>query len=468
MDNSLNEKFPELAAQWHPTKNGNLLPENVSYGCKKAVWWQYPYDDPETGKHFDFVWKATVNSRSRGAGCPYLANRAVWTGFNDLATTNPELAREWDYENNGALTPQSISANSHKKVSWIRPYNDPDTGKHYKFRWRTTVNNRSNKGHSCPYLSGKAVWPGFNDLATTNPELAKEWDYEKNGSLTPQSVTAYSGKIVSWVRPYDDPKTDKHYDFRWEASIYDRSRKESGCPYLTGRAAWPGFNDLATTNPELAKEWDYENNGSLTPQSVTAYSSKLESWICPYDDPKTGKHYIFKWNAAVYSRSEGLGCPYLSGRAAWPGFNDLATTNPALTKEWDYENNGSLTPQSVTAYSGKIVSWIYPYRHPITDAHFVFRWKATVSSRSEGRGCPYLSNKLVWPGFNDLKTVFPEIAAEWHPLINRQPPENTYKYANRKVAWLCPVCRNPYIASVRKRTLEGTGCPRCKMHRFKN
>lgn len=32
---------------------------------------------------------------------------------------------------------------------------------------------------------------GINDLATVNPELAKDWDYEKNGDLKPTDVSFY-------------------------------------------------------------------------------------------------------------------------------------------------------------------------------------------------------------------------------------------------------------------------------------
>ena len=36
----------------------------------------------------------------------------------------------------------------------------------------------------CPYCNGVRVLVGFNDLKTTRPDLAAEWDYEKN-ELTP-------------------------------------------------------------------------------------------------------------------------------------------------------------------------------------------------------------------------------------------------------------------------------------------
>ena len=124
-------KNPKLAAQWHPSKNGMLGPEDVTAGTKKTVWWFLPYDDPETGKHYDFEWKAEINNRNNGAGCPYLSGKAVWIGFNDLATNNPKLAREWHPTKNGKLTPKDVTVSSDKKVWWYLPYNDPETGKHY-------------------------------------------------------------------------------------------------------------------------------------------------------------------------------------------------------------------------------------------------------------------------------------------------------------------------------------------------
>jgi hypothetical protein len=74
---SFAEKHPELISEWHPTKNDNLTPYDVSYGSGKIVWWIYPYDDPITGKHFDFEWEATILSRNQGNGCPQLSGKKV-------------------------------------------------------------------------------------------------------------------------------------------------------------------------------------------------------------------------------------------------------------------------------------------------------------------------------------------------------------------------------------------------------
>ena len=101
--NSLLETHPNLAKEWHPTKNGDLTPADVSKGMHMKVWWMLPYDDPETGKHFDFEWEAAIYMRVQGSSCPYLvsSNAKVWSGFNDLATTYPEIAAQWDGKKNG-------------------------------------------------------------------------------------------------------------------------------------------------------------------------------------------------------------------------------------------------------------------------------------------------------------------------------------------------------------------------------
>ena len=128
---TLREAFPEVAAQWHPTNNNGLTPDQVTPGSKVKAWWYLPYDDPDTGKHFDFEWEARINDRAiRKRGCPYLTNDVVWPGYNDLATRNPELAEQWHPAKNKGVTPDNVFANSTKWGWWIFPYDDSKTGKH--------------------------------------------------------------------------------------------------------------------------------------------------------------------------------------------------------------------------------------------------------------------------------------------------------------------------------------------------
>ena len=110
-------------------------------------------------------------------------------GLNDLQTVNPELAQQWHTAKNRNLKPTQVTSNSHRKVWWILSYDIPGDypiehlrGKHFDFEWESTIAHRNN-GRDCPYLNGKAVWPGFNDIATINPELAAQWHPVKNGNL---------------------------------------------------------------------------------------------------------------------------------------------------------------------------------------------------------------------------------------------------------------------------------------------
>ena len=196
-ERSLAKHHLGLALEWHPTKNGRLVPDNITAQSNRKAWW--------LGK-CGHEWPATINSRVRGNGCPYCAGRKVLAGFNDLESTHPELAKEWHPTRNGTLTPQMVSYGSGKIVWWI-------CSKNHEFK--ATVNSRTSKNNGCPYCSGRRVLPGFNDLATTHPYIAKQWHPTKNGSLTPQDVTHGSGKQIWWV------DEDGH---EWKSSVCDRTR----------------------------------------------------------------------------------------------------------------------------------------------------------------------------------------------------------------------------------------------------
>ena len=130
---------------------------------------------------------------------------------NSLLFINPNLSREWNYEKNGDLKPEYVFANSIKKV-WWKCNNGHE--------WQAKIANRNN-GRNCPYCSNQKILKGLNDLSTINPNLASEWNYEKNGDLKPEDFMAGSGKKVWW-------KCSKGHE--WQATINNRN-KGRGCPY---------------------------------------------------------------------------------------------------------------------------------------------------------------------------------------------------------------------------------------------
>ena len=269
---------------------------------------------------------------------------------NSLLSSNPKIAKEWNYEKNGNLKPQNIMATSNKKVWW-------KCSKGHE--WQATIADR-NSGHGCPYCAGKKVLKGFNDLQTINPTLAKEWNYEKNNGLKPVDVTPNSNKKVWW-------ECIKGHE--WQTSIANRNRGYR-CPYCSGRYAVKGKSDLQTVNPTLAKEWHYEKNNGLTPADVLPNSDKKVWWKCSKGH---------EWQAKIADRNRGRGCPYCSGRTVLKGYNDLQTINPTLAKEWHYEKNEGLTPVDVLPNSHKKVWWKCSKGH---------EWQAAIGNRNKGHGCP--------------------------------------------------------------------------------
>ena len=452
--NDLATTHPEIALQadgWDP--------KTVIRGSNKKFQWRCS---------LGHIWMAQANDRVQGKGCPFCAGNSVWVGFNDLVTTQPELAKEahgWD--------PTTVSSRSGKKIEWkcseghvytsrvaartagrgcsvcsnnkiIIGINDLATthpvlgtqadgwdptmivsgnrqllpwkcpGGH---KWKARVSHRAN-GVGCPVCSNKLVVPGINDLATTHPELASQANPDDA-----QTVTVGSGTKIRWQCP------DGH-DF--VASPANRRRGE-GCPICSNHQVLQGFNDLASFNPELAAQacgWD--------PTTVTRFSNKRLQWKCE-------RGHV--WSAVVAERQNGHGCQYCSGRDLLVGFNDLRTTHPALAAQangWD--------SATVTARSGLVKKWLCKEGHT---------WTVKVNVRVSGKGCPYCSRTRVWAGFNDLATTRPHLAAEAHGW----DPTKVSRGSGLKLEWKCKL-GHLYTAAVGER-VRGSNCPFCAGQRVK-
>lgn len=273
----------------------------------------------------------------------------------------PDLLKEWDFEQNKGIDVSNVSYGSIKKYYWI-------CSKGHK--WSASMNQRAGKKTGCPICANKAVCKGINDLATTNPELAEEWDWNKNKGITPAMFTAGSGKKVWW--------SCRKHGHLWQASISKRVNGR-GCPVCLGKKVLIGFNDLATAHLELAEEWDYTKN-TFSPYEVTAGANKKAFWIC--------KKCGYQWDAVIASRAKGAGCPKCAMRMRIEKAEERAISNsntledclPEISKEWHSTKNGELKPKMVAPHSQKKVWW--------KCSNCGFEWKSIISNRAKGRGCP--------------------------------------------------------------------------------
>lgn len=193
----------------------------------------------------------------------------------------------------------------------------------------------------------------------------------------------------------------------------------------------------------LLDEWDAERNLPLTPQAVTYGSHTPVWWRC-----ENGH----EWEAVVYTRTHGSGCPFCAGKKAQAGFNDLATQYPELARQWDYTKNIPVLPADVTTGSHRLVWWKCEKGHS---------WRASIHSRASGCGCPVCAGRQILVGENDLATVDPELAQEWDTARNgKLTPQDVLPGTEKKVWWVCGHGHH-WRAAVSARTNRQSGCPYC-------
>lgn len=493
--NDLKTVCPDLAEEWDVEKNGGHLPSEYTYGSGKRVWWKCPT--------FGHSYMTVISYRTIShTGCPVCAGKKVLVGFNDLASMRPDLADEWDSDMNCDLSPRDVTLNTSRKVWW----RCPDFGHSYQ----ASIYQRTH-GRGCPICAGSRVLPGFNDLATTHPEIASEWS-KRNGDMTPEMFTHGSSFKAWWIC--------KEHGHEWQAIINSRT-SGNGCPYCGNKIVLKGFNDLATTHPEIAMDWSPDNDGDPTMYTAgSAYKAKwkcaecghewqarishrikecgchecakrkglftfrghgnppgknesfgfvehdlLREWdfvrneIDPYaiypnctkkvwwKCPEHGHSYI----ASIIKRVDrGDGCPYCSGRRLLAGFNDLATTHPHLVDEWSPVNE--LTPDGVSMGSSYVATWTCP-----NHGH---SYKLSVKQRVRAKeGCPFCNGTEILVGFNDLATTHPYLAYEWSDRNDKMPTDYTHGSMD-KVWWKCVECGHEWEATIGSRS-QGHGCPDC-------
>ena len=360
-DKSISARYPEVLENWDYSKTAGITPAMVNANSLRKYWWKC-----KNGHSYS---ASASNVCINKTGCPVCSGRQVLSGYNDLATRFPEIAKEWDDEKNSPLSAADIMPGSQKNYWWRCT-----VGHSYQ----ATPNARTSKQSGCPFCSGNKVLPGFNDLATLAPAVSQKWDYEKNGSLTPDVIAKGSTKAVWW-------KCENGHS--WKKKVESQVLYDF-CPICSGRKLVAGINDLSVTNPDIAEEWNSILNTPLTPQMVKKTDPKKVWWKC-----KTCGN---EWKASIRQRTTtGSGCPQCGyerksqesrKKNRKKQNKDLASLCPEIAKEWDYINNGDLDPSDFSVGSNQKVWWICPKGH---------HYQAWISDRTGKRrtGCPYCAGK---------------------------------------------------------------------------
>lgn len=248
--NSLSSIFPEISLEWNYNKNTST-PEEIVIGSHKKIWWIC---------HKEHEWEARVYSRTgkNKSGCPYCSGKYTCED-NSLVTTHPDIAKEWSYKLN-KHTPFEVTFGSPEKVWWSCLNCDSD--------YEAMISNRTRLNSSCPYCANQKT-NHTNSLAVINPDIASDWHPTKNEELTPDDKTSGSNQKVWWLGKCGH---------EWDALISDRTGRENqGCPICSGHRVEKGFNDLWTTNPEIARLLVKPEIG----YSYSKGSNYKTDWKCP-------------------------------------------------------------------------------------------------------------------------------------------------------------------------------------------
>lgn len=480
--NDLMTLCPEIAKQWNYNKN-EKLPSEYTRASRSKVWWVC-----DKGHE----WADTIANRTRlGRGCSVCANRKVVKGVNDLATTRPDMLRQWDWERNTEYIPYEITSSCGKNIWWI-------CEKGHSFC--RTPNGRSKyEKLICPICSKekKTSFPErvifyfvkmyFSDAEPGRRDLLPN---QKEIDIYIPSISVgieYDGEVYHKSSVKDNLK-DK---FCIEAGIQLYRIREPKCPKLGGNSKgyWlKGYsesdleegilwllhslgvdvgsisiaenldqiyelsdsvdkdNSLASKMPELAKEWNYNRNGKLNPYNVPFGSEKKVWWIDSLGH---------EWQSKIANRTMNKqGCPYCSvpAKKVLSGFNDFQTKHPELMGQWNYKKNVNIKPDEILpAYNSK-VWWICEKGH---------EWEAAPATRTKGAGCPYCRGYYATDE-NRLTLLYPEIAAEWDYEKNDVSPDEVCVGSARKYWWKCSKCGESYLSNVVSRTgCSKTGCSIC-------
>ncbi len=354
-------------------------------------------------------------------------------GINDLKTTYPDIAKEWDYSKNDK-GPEEYLPKSNKSVYWICS----KCGYPYKAK----ISNRAN-GRGCACCKNKVIVPGVNDLATTHPKLAAEWHPTRNGDLKPTDVSYGMATRVWWLCLEGHP---------YQATILHRS-SGTNCPKCnSGRQT------------SFAEQAVFYYVKKIFPDAISRYkeifdkSMELDIYIpsirlaIEYDGMAWHKGDKLDREIKKYQICQKHKIKLLRLKEK-PSESDRYTADSVLSiKENMYEHK----------HLAKVIRYLLDRIDPETNMWTrrkpIFHSRVDINiERDEAEIRSYMTKLRK----GSLAEKYPDLAKEWHPTQNGNLTPDMFKpHSDTKVWWQCPVCGNEYPATIGHR-VYGTGCPKC-------
>ena len=299
--NCLTTRFPEIAIQWHPTKNGELTPNDFTIGAIKKIWWKCPKGD-------EHEWQATVNDRTSGSGCPK-CNPAYSIPelriFCELKAIFEDVRHRAiiDKHEVDIFIPEFNTGIEFDGVYWHQNKHEKDQKKYLTLTSSICLIRVREEGLPLLVLNDISVKKRHMDISTIK-EILK---------IILKNSKTISPKILEKINTY--MKQDS-----WVASSHfnDHYSKRKHVEYE---------KSIAFLFPVIANEW---------------HSSKNDLLLADYFTPGSGRKVWWKgncgheWQDSIIHRTRGRGCPQCRYKRA------SITRRTKLDK-----NSGQLTMDSI-------------------------------------------------------------------------------------------------------------------------
>ena len=409
----LSDYYPDLVNEWHPTKNGNLTPDQISTGSNREIWWKC-----QKGHEYELAVKRRT---SRHQGCPRCYTRK----------SVPELyvlhELEWIFREVISDFPVE---NYHIDI-FLPNY---DLGIEYDgyifHRHRVRQDSQKNKAVKKQQFELIRIREsGLAPLSKNDVVLDKSDSHQ-------DAVHALLYRIMKILGSFKEKKLIQDY------LIQGKQRNPSNFRRSIANRKIPSNRSLSAMNTDADAAWDYKKNKPLTPNNVNHGTHEYYYFKCLED----ASHPSYK--TQVKNFYNGTRCPICAGKRTLKK-DSLLELRPDIASEWDYEWNGEKTPENYSVNSEILVSWKCERGH---------RWQQTIAHRTK-RTNP-TCNVCLSVGQN-----YPELVAEFDQNIN--PGIDLYKLtpgSGKSITWKCSI--NPkhiWQARIYTRTKKKnpSGCPHC-------
>lgn len=364
-----------------------------------------------------------------------------------LAVLRPDILDYWSSKNK--LKPELIYQNSQSPMAifLICPMCGIEFEKTYASVLRT--------GAYCRSCVRRANVPKEKTLFYLYPEVAKWYDDSEKNNLSSKEVSA-SSNYEYWFKC---PDCKGLYAKGLNNIIISYKKGHTGCPICAGYKVASGINDILTKNKPSAMYWDYDKN--MEDPSTILYSDETMRWF------KCDKGHSYQRTPFRMLKSYNKGvselCPVCRGTEVIEGVNDVKTLNKWAYEQWDYEKN-DVKPEEVY-YKSDVAYWFKCSKgHSFKRA--VSGMLRSYKGNTPYNGCTICQGKEVLSGFNDLKSLFPDIVDKyWSYEYNDVLPSEVSPFSGKEFWWKCAKCGTLFEQNADLR-VRGLGyCPDCRKNK---